>query len=54
MPSNRTGENPGWNTTEPSYDDYYTLWDIFRCLTPWYHLVQSPTYVDMIRSIIDI
>lgn len=54
MPSNRTGENPGWKTIEPSYDDFYTLWDIFRCLTPWFHLVQSSTYVEMIRSMIDI
>lgn len=54
LPSNRTGENPLWNSTEPSYDDFYTIWDIFRCLTPWYHLVQSPRYTEMIRSIIDI
>jgi putative alpha-1,2-mannosidase len=51
---NHTGENPGWTTTDPSYGDFYTLWGIFRCLTPLYHLVQSPTYAEMLRSIIDI
>lgn len=31
MPSDRTGENPYWVSDEPYYDDYYTLWDTFRC-----------------------
>lgn len=25
IPSNRTGENPLWNSTEPSWDDFYTF-----------------------------
>jgi putative alpha-1,2-mannosidase len=25
MPSNRTGENPLWNSTEPYYDDFYAI-----------------------------
>jgi putative alpha-1,2-mannosidase len=31
MPSDRTGENPHWKSDEPYYDDFYTLWDTFRC-----------------------
>ncbi|PNP40721.1 hypothetical protein TGAMA5MH_07428 [Trichoderma gamsii] len=54
MPSDRTGENPIWNSTEPYYDDYYTLWDTFRCLNSFYLLVQPQRGVGMIRSLIDI
>jgi predicted alpha-1,2-mannosidase len=34
LPSNRTGENPGWEGGE-YYDDIYTIWDTFRC---WFSL----------------
>ncbi|OPB45613.1 GH92 alpha-1,2-mannosidase [Trichoderma guizhouense] len=54
MPSDRTGENPGWVSSEPYYDDYYTLWDTFRCLNSFYLLVQPQRGIDMIRSLIDI
>ncbi|KAM0263166.1 hypothetical protein ACHAQJ_001321 [Trichoderma viride] len=54
MPSDRTGENPIWNSSEPYYDDYYTLWDTFRCLNSFYLLVQPQRGIDMIRSLIDI
>ena len=30
----RTGENPGWVSTEPYYDDYYAIWDTFRSSSP--------------------
>ncbi|CAE6504740.1 unnamed protein product [Rhizoctonia solani] len=54
MPTDRTDENPGkWNSKEPYYDDWYTMWDIFRCTTPFYHLVYTNRYVDMLRSVID-
>ncbi|CAE6460854.1 unnamed protein product [Rhizoctonia solani] len=54
MPTDRTNENPGkWNSKEPYYDDWYTMWDIFRCTTPFYHLIYTNRYVDMLRSIID-
>jgi len=54
MPSDRTGENPLWSNDEPSWDDFYTLWDIFRCTVSLYHLIQPSYYQSMIRSIIDI
>lgn len=28
IPTNKTGENPLWSSTEPYYDDIFTLWDI--------------------------
>lgn len=54
MPSDRSGENPKWTSDEPYYDDYYTLWDTFRCLNSFYLLVQPRRAAGMIRSLIDI
>lgn len=28
MPTNKTGENPLWKSSEPYYDDVFTFWDI--------------------------
>lgn len=53
MPSDRSGENPLWESGD-SWDDFYTLWDIFRCTVSMYHLIQPKYYQSMIRSIIDI
>jgi putative alpha-1,2-mannosidase len=54
MPSDRTGENPLWDSAEPYWDDFYTLWDIFRNTVSLYHLIQPTYYESMIRSLIDI
>lgn len=54
LPSNRTGDNPKWNSTEPSYDDIFTFWDLFRCTTPLFHIIQPTFYEELLRSIIDI
>ncbi|KAK5096204.1 hypothetical protein LTS08_007810 [Lithohypha guttulata] len=54
MPSDRTGENPLWVSSEPSFDDIYTAWDIFRCTVTLYQLLQPDYYEGMIRSLIDI
>lgn len=54
IPSNRTGENPLWNSTEPSYDDIFTFWDLFRCSTALTHILQPKSYEEQIRSLIDI
>ncbi|KAL9112028.1 MAG: hypothetical protein Q9227_003648 [Pyrenula ochraceoflavens] len=54
MPSDRTGENPLWESPEPYWDDFYTLWDIFRNTVSLYHLIQPERYEAMIRSLIDV
>ncbi|KUL81758.1 hypothetical protein ZTR_09409 [Talaromyces verruculosus] len=54
MPSDRTGENPLWVSDEPFWDDFYTLWDIFRCTVSLYHVLQPSYYESMIRGLIDI
>lgn len=54
MPVDRTGENPGWQSAEPYYDDYYATWDTFRSSAPWLTLVAPDRERDLIRSLIDI
>ena len=54
LPTNKTGENPLWTSTEPYYDDIFTLWDLFRCHTPLFHIFQPEHYEAYIRSLIDV
>ncbi|KAF1978232.1 putative alpha-1,2-mannosidase [Bimuria novae-zelandiae CBS 107.79] len=54
MPSDRTGENPLWNSTEPSWDDFYCIWDTFRNTFSLSHLIQPKAYESQIRGLIDI
>ncbi|KAL1916822.1 uncharacterized protein VTP21DRAFT_5526 [Calcarisporiella thermophila] len=53
MPVNRTGENPSWKSTEPYYDDFYCIWDTFRCSHALYTLIQPDAQAEMLRSLID-
>ncbi|KAB5576443.1 family 92 glycoside hydrolase [Coniochaeta sp. 2T2.1] len=54
IPTNKTGENPMWEGSEPYYDDIFTLWDLFRCTTPLFHILQPEHYEEYIRSLIDV
>jgi predicted alpha-1,2-mannosidase len=54
MPTDRTGENPGWQSTEPYYDDYYCIWDTYRTSSPLLTLISPDRQRDMIRSLVDI
>ncbi|KAL1970402.1 hypothetical protein VTN77DRAFT_5563 [Rasamsonia byssochlamydoides] len=54
IPTNQTGENPSWNSSEPYYQDIFTLWDLFRCGTALMHVLQPVAYEEQIRSLIDI
>ncbi|KAI0137933.1 glycoside hydrolase family 92 protein [Hypoxylon sp. NC0597] len=54
LPSNRTGENPYWESDEPYYDDFYTIWDTFRCLHPLLTLIQPKVQIEIVRALIDI
>lgn len=54
LPSNRTGENPGWTSKSPYYDDFFTLWDLFRCSTALWQVVQPQAYEEIIQGLIDI
>lgn len=54
IPSNRTGDNPHWESSEPYYDDIFTFWDLFRCSTALMHVLQPESYEEQIRSLIDV
>jgi predicted alpha-1,2-mannosidase len=54
MPTDRTGENPGWKSSEPYYDDYYCIWDTFRTSSPLLTLISPDRQRDILRSLIDI
>lgn len=54
MPSDRTGENPAWQSNEPYYDDYYATWDTYRSSGPLLTLIAADRQRDLIRSLIDI
>jgi putative alpha-1,2-mannosidase len=53
IPSERIGENPLWESDEPYWDDFYTMWDLFRNQVSLWHLIQPSYYESMIRSLID-
>lgn len=53
-PTDRTGENPLWTSSEPYYDDYYAIWDTFRATHPLLTLIAPQRQADMVRSAIDI
>lgn len=54
MPTDRTGENPGWQSSEPYYDDYYCIWDTFRTSSPLLTLISPDRQRDILRSLVDI
>jgi len=54
LPSNRTGENPLWQSPEPYYDDTFTTWDLFRCTFSLLQIFQPTMYEEYIRSLINI
>jgi putative alpha-1,2-mannosidase len=54
QPTERTGENPKWNSSEPYFDDFYAIWDTFRATNPLFTLLKPSLERDIIRSLIDI
>lgn len=53
MPKDRTGDNPAWNSTEPYWDDYYCVWDMWRTLFPLNGLLHESMVRDNIKALID-
>ncbi len=54
MPTDRTSENPDWQSSEPYYDDYYAIWDTYRSSGPLLTLIAQDRQRDLIRSLIEI
>jgi predicted alpha-1,2-mannosidase len=53
MPTDRTGENPVYTSSEPYYDDFYTIWDTFRSSSPLLTLIAQERQTDMVRALVD-
>jgi predicted alpha-1,2-mannosidase len=54
MPVDRTGDNPLWQSDEPYYDDFYTIWDTFRSSGPLLTLIAQDRQTQIIRALVDI
>ena len=54
MPVDRTGENPLWQSSAPTYDDFYCIWDTFRSSTPLLTLVAPKRVTNILQALMDI
>jgi predicted alpha-1,2-mannosidase len=54
MPTDRTGENPLFPSSEPSYDDFYAIWDTFRTSSPLLTIVAEDRESGIVRSLVDL
>ncbi|KAK3987562.1 glycosyl hydrolase family 92-domain-containing protein [Cladorrhinum sp. PSN332] len=52
-PQNTTGENPLWSSSEPYFDSFYCIWDLFRSQLPFLTIVDPTAVAEMVRSLID-
>ncbi|KAK4199984.1 family 92 putative glycoside hydrolase [Triangularia verruculosa] len=52
-PQNYTGENPLWESSEPYFDSFYCIWDLFRSQLPFLTIIDPGAVAEMIRSLID-
>ncbi|KAI9449244.1 alpha-1,2-mannosidase [Russula earlei] len=53
MPVDRTNENPLWENG-PYYDDFYAVWDTYRCSHPLITLINESRQVDIINALLQI
>ncbi|KAF8525819.1 alpha-1,2-mannosidase, putative subfamily [Hysterangium stoloniferum] len=53
-PTNITGDNPLWVSTEPFYDSLYCIWDSFRDVHPLWAIVAPNAQAEVVRALIDI
>ncbi|AET39870.1 uncharacterized protein Ecym_5080 [Eremothecium cymbalariae DBVPG len=54
MPTDKSGSEAPWDTSEPYYDDWFTIWDTFRCLHPLFNFFNQDRSAEMVRSLIEI
>ncbi|HEX3356916.1 MAG TPA: GH92 family glycosyl hydrolase [Tepidisphaeraceae bacterium] len=52
-PRDRTGDNPNWQSTDPFFDDHYTLWDTFRTFFPLMAIIRPDFVRDNVNAFID-
>jgi len=54
MPVNRTGENPGWISSLPYYDDFYAIWDTFRSSNPLITILDPEREAAIVNALLNI
>ncbi len=54
MPTDVTGEVPGWNPNVPHFWDFYCVWDVFRATMPLYTLIYPDTQRRIVNCMLDI
>lgn len=54
MPTDITGENPGWQSNKPHYWDHYCIWDVFRSVMPLHSLLYPSKQVEILNSMLDV
>ncbi|HTY11694.1 MAG TPA: GH92 family glycosyl hydrolase [Bacteroidota bacterium] len=54
MPVDRSGENPLWVSSEPYYDDFYAIWDIYRSSLPLITLIDPGRETDIVNALLNI
>ncbi|KAF2035358.1 hypothetical protein EK21DRAFT_54288 [Setomelanomma holmii] len=52
-PQNYTGENPHWQSSEPYFDSWYCIWDMWRVQLPFLTIIDPTTMSNMVRSLLD-
>jgi predicted alpha-1,2-mannosidase len=52
-PQNYTGENPHWQSSEPYFDSFYCLWDMWRVQLPFLTIMDPFTISNIVRSLLD-
>ncbi|KAJ6592313.1 alpha-1,2-mannosidase, putative subfamily, partial [Mycena vulgaris] len=53
-PTNITGDNPLWESSEPYWDSFYCIWDSFRVVHPLYAITAPTAQAEVVRALIDI
>lgn len=52
-PQNCTGENPHWQSSEPYFDSFYCIWDMWRVQLPFLTVLDPKMVSNMVRSLLD-
>jgi putative alpha-1,2-mannosidase len=52
-PQDYTDENPLWQSSEPYFDSFYCIWDLFRSQMPFLTILDPVAITRQVRSLID-
>ncbi|SPC66471.1 related to alpha-1,2-mannosidase [Ustilago sp. UG-2017b] len=53
-PNNVTGDNPRFETSKPSYDSLYCIWDSARTIHPLWSLLAPAAQAEVVEAIVEI